>query len=68
VTRVLNGSPLNDDSSVYVWRNSRFSSSIVVTGPLLYRNVLPPRLSMFLKVHRKTASALASPSLSTLSR
>jgi hypothetical protein len=56
--RVLNGPPLNDDSSVYVCRNSRFSSSRRVTGPLLYRNVLLPRLSMVLNVYRKTASGL----------
>jgi hypothetical protein len=35
LTRVLNGSPSNDDSIVYVWRTSRFSSSSEVTGPLL---------------------------------
>src|SRR3954467_3503203 len=66
--RVLNGSPWNDDSRVYVWRNSRFSSSSDVTGPLAYRKVFLPRRSTFWNVHRNTASALASPSLSTLMR
>src|SRR5690242_4948720 len=66
LARTLNGWPLNDDSRVYVWRKSRFSSSSDVTGPLLYRNVLLPRRSWVWNVYRKTASAFPSPSLSTL--
>src|SRR5829696_5900720 len=66
VMRVMNGRPLNDDSRVYVCRKSRFSSLIDVTGPFAYRNVLAPRLSMFLNVQRRRACGLASPLLSTL--
>ena len=64
-TRTVNGPPLNDDSSVYVWRTSRFGSSSEVTGPLLYRNVFVPRLSTVWNVQRNVASGSASPSLST---
>jgi len=49
-----------------VWRNRKSLSLIEVTGPLLYRNVLPPRLSMLWNVQRNTASGLASPLLSIL--